>query len=201
MKKSLIIILAVLLLSSCVTPPPKDTDNVCRIFKQYPKWYWATQEAQRNWGVPISVQMAILQQESHFKAKAKPPRRWLLGIIPWFRPSSASGYTQALEETWDDYKKTTGNTIASRDNFRDATDFIGWYVCRTHQRLGISKFNTYALYLAYHEGAGGYQRKTYLKKPWLINVAKRVAYRSRLFAQQLKGCQSSLKVKHWWNFF
>jgi len=200
-KCSDVVILAsmVMLMSSCITPPPKDTENICKIFKEYPKWYWATQESQRYWGVPIPVQMAILHQESHFKAKAKPPRRKLLGFIPWFRPSTAYGYTQALDSTWQDYKAKTGNKIASRNNFRDAVDFIGWYLNHTSKRIGVAKYNAYALYLAYHEGAGGYEKKSYLKKPWLIKVARRVAWRSRMFSRQIKECQ--LPARHWWNTF
>jgi len=184
----------------CTVAPPYDSDNICKIFQQYPKWYWATQDVQAKWGVPIPVQMAILHQESSFKAKAKPPRQKLLGFIPWCRPTSAYGYTQALDTTWEHYQQSTG-TSASRKKFADAVDFVGWYANNANQKAGISKYNAYALYLAYHEGIGGYQRKTYLKKTWLIHVAQRVTHRSRLYTQQLAQCQADLPEHHWWNIF
>ena len=42
--------------------------------------------------------------------------------------SSAYGYAQALEGTWDDYRKDTGRRGADRDDFADSSDFIGWYM-------------------------------------------------------------------------
>ena len=115
-------------LVGCTTSQPKQMDDVCQLFKLHPKWYKATKASQNKWGAPIPVQMAIIHQESRFKANAKPPRKRLLGFIPWKRPSTAYGYTQALDITWDNYIQCTGNYGASRKNFADASDFIGWYV-------------------------------------------------------------------------
>jgi len=188
-------------LTSCTTPTPNHVDNVCSIFKQYPKWYWATQDVKKKWGVPIPVQMAIIHQESHFKSKAKPPRTHILWIIPWTRPTSAYGYTQALDMTWNNYVKKTGNSGGSRNNFADAVDFIGWYVSTAHRKLGISKNNAYALYLSYHEGMGGYKRRTYLRKRWLIKVARKVARRARTYQAQMRACRKELPEKPWWHFW
>lgn len=133
--------------------------------------------------------MAIMHQESHFIADAQPPRKWLLGFIPLSRPSSAYGYAQALDGTWEQYLKTTSNWDADRSEFADATDFIGWYCDTTASRLGVSKWDARNLYLAYHEGMGGFQRKTYLNKPWLIKVADKVSKRASLFQGQLTDCE------------
>ena len=54
-------------------------------------------------------------------------REKLFGIIPWLRPSTAKGYSQALDETWEQYIDETGNTWARRGSFSDSADFIGWY--------------------------------------------------------------------------
>lgn len=190
-----------LMLTGCVVAPPDHPDDICKIFKQYPKWYWAAQDTQKKWGVSIPVQMAILHQESHFQSKAKPPRKKLLGFIPWCRPTSAYGYTQALDMTWERYQQQSGRISASRKQFKDALDFVGWYANLAHKRAGISKNNAYSLYLAYHEGIGGYQRRTYLKKKWLIQVAHKVSRRSHIYAAQLKRCQRGLPKRHWWNLF
>jgi len=187
-------------LVGCAAPQPQCVDNVCSIFKEYPKWYWATQDVEKKWGVPIAVQMAFIHQESRFVAKARPERTKLLWIIPWRRPSTAVGYTQALDETWDDYKVKTHHSSAKRTNFKDAVDFIGWYVNTANRKLHISKNNAYALYLAYHEGMGGYKKKTYLKKPWLIKVAHKVSRRKSIYQRQLQAGRAQLKRRHWWNF-
>jgi hypothetical protein len=133
--------------------------------------------------------MAIMHQESHFVADALPPRTWLLGIIPWFRPSSAYGYAQALDGTWDVYLDKAGSWGADRDDFADAADFIGWYSNLSNSKLGIAKGDAKNLYLAYHEGHGGYRHKSYLKKAWLKRTADKVAYRARLFQRQLNACK------------
>ena len=190
-----------ILLYGCAQPQPDDVNNICQMFKQYPKWYWAAQDVQTRWKVPISVQMAILHQESRFNAIAKPPRTKILWIIPWKRPSTAYGYTQALDMTWKRYKSSSGNTFASRNNFDDAVDFIGWYAYQAHRKAGIARDDAYRLYLAYHEGVGGYKRKTYLSKPWLVNVARKVKRRASLFHSQLVRCENSLRSKPWWRFW
>ncbi len=188
-------------LSSCITPQPNHITNICSIFKQYPKWYWATEKVAEKWRVPIAVQMAIVYQESRFQGGVRPPREKLLWIIPWVRPTSAYGYSQALDGTWSRYKRDTGNSGASRSNFADAVDFIGWYSARAHYRLGLSRADAFRLYLAYHEGLGGYQQGTYRRNPNLIRYAKRVALRADIYQTQLNRCRSSLSEKHWWHFW
>lgn len=188
----------VLSMTGCVSVQPQSIDNVCSIFNEYPEWYWAAQATEKKWGVSIPVQMAIMRQESSFVANARPPRKWCLGIIPWKRPTSAYGYSQAIDQTWDNYQKQTRNYSASRCNFKDASDFVGWYVQTANRKLKISKTNSYALYLAYHEGLNGYAAKTYRNQLWLKAVARKVSLRSRTYQRQLNRCQSSLPKKHWW---
>lgn len=186
-------------LLGCATPPPKDPDNICNIFNQYPDWYFAAQKSQGHWQVPISVMMAIIYQESSFSATAKPPRSKLLGVIPWFRPTSAFGYSQALDDSWRGYQKSVNNHSANRDAFDDAIDFIGWYSDQANRKAGISKGDAYNLYLAYHDGIGGYTRGTYKSKQWLIKVAKKVDKRAWTYHYQLLQCADSLpKKSSWW---
>ncbi|WP_028387621.1 transglycosylase SLT domain-containing protein [Legionella fairfieldensis] len=191
--KVLILSIFSFLLVSCVSRPPSDVNHICHIFNQYPKWYRDAKDVEQRWRIPVSVQMAIIHQESKFDGRAKPPRTKLLWIIPWKRPSTAYGYTQALHSTWRQYKRDEGGggIWAARDVFSDAVDFIGWYANQANRRAGISRDDAYRLYLAYHEGIGGYQRKTYLQKPWLIQVARKVKARSQIFQAQLNQCRRS----------
>lgn len=199
---SLLLTLTLGVLTSCApTQPPTDRQNICSIFRQYPKWYWTAEDVRTKWGLPISTLMAIMYQESRFSAIAKPPRKKLLWVIPWFRPTSASGYSQAVRQTWLTYKRDTGNTRANRNNFADAADFVGWYSNFASKKLGISKADAYRLYLAYHEGTGGYASGSYKRKQWLIDVSRGVQRRAWTFQMQLKACESSLPQKHWWNFW
>ncbi|MDI9819719.1 MULTISPECIES: hypothetical protein [unclassified Legionella] len=193
------VVIGSFLLVSCVSRPPADVNNICHIFRQYPKWYRDALDVERRWKVPVAVQMAIIHQESKFNGRARPPRTKLLWVIPWTRPSTAYGYTQALRSTWALYKRSNGGggMWATRDDFGDAVDFVGWYANQANQRAGISRSDAYQLYLAYHEGIGGYERKTYLKKPWLIQVAQKVKARSGIFQAQLNQCKGMLSHRSW----
>ncbi|MEO1889303.1 MAG: hypothetical protein ABGX33_05250 [Cycloclasticus sp.] len=177
---------------SCATIPPSNQSNVCSIFFEKDDWYAQALGAQEEWGTPVAVQMAIIHQESHFQSDVRPPRDWFLGVIPLPRSSSAYGYGQAQDGTWEWYMKATDNYGADRDDFADVVDFIGWYTNVTQRKLGVSKWDAEKQYLAYHEGHGGYSRGTYLAKPWLQRVAKKVGAEAKRYATQLRGCESKL---------
>ncbi len=199
------ILLITLLLSAgivilaCSTSPPENIRDSCEIFTEKDDWYPAALDSYEKWGVPIHVQLAIIYQESRFVHDAKPPRTKLLWVIPWKRMSSAYGYGQIKDSTWDWYLKSTGRRWADRDDFDDVVDFIGWYGSISHRTLGISKGDAYNQYLAYHEGHGGFKRKTYKKKAWLMKVARKVDARAKSYRAQLKQCEDSLD-KGWWFF-
>ena len=202
MPKSLRPLAAVLplLLTACAGGPPKSIDNGCAIFDEKDDWYESAHDSYQKWGVPVHVQLAIIYQESGFQDDAKPPRSKLLWVIPWTRPSSAYGYGQVKDSTWDWYRDSTGNRWADRDDFEDVTDFIGWYGNITHRKLGVSKWDAYHQYLAYHEGHGGYQRRSYKKKGWLLKVARKVDNRSKTYQAQLQACADDLDEGGWWPF-
>ena len=192
---------SVFLLTACATSPPKQVDNACRIFEEKPDWYEATRKTEKTWGVPIQVQLAIMRQESSFKHDAKPPRESFLGIPMWWRKSSAYGYAQVKDSTWDWYRDKTGNRWADRDDFADASDFIGWYTDVSRRSLGISKWDAYNQYLAYHEGHGGWKRGSYKRKGWLLQVARRVEASAGAYGAQLRGCRERLEDRAgWWPF-
>ncbi|MGV6802341.1 MAG: transglycosylase SLT domain-containing protein [bacterium] len=184
---------SLLLLSACATPPPQNQADACSIFEEHRSWYKATRKVEKKWGVPISLQLAFIKQESSFRHNAKPARGKFLFIFPGARPSTAEGYAQALDTTWDAYKKATSNRGANRRNFKDAVDFIGWYVHSSHQRAGIPKGDAYGHYLAYHEGAGGYIRGSYKTKPAVKAVATKVARDANQYDRQLDKCEKKFR--------
>ena len=186
-------LLLIIALAGCATTPPGNMDDSCAIFREKDDWYEVTQDVYERWGVPAHVQLAIIHQESRFQYDAKPPRDTILWVIPWFRKSSAYGFAQVKDSTWDWYREKTGNSWADRDDFDDAVDFIGWYGNLTYRTLGISKWDTYKQYLAYHEGHGGYRRGTYRSKPWLMKIARRVSARASRYHTQLAGCKDELE--------
>ena len=93
------------------------------------------------------------------------------------------------------------NRVGSRflGDFEDAIDFVGWYTDLSNNAAGISKWDPYNQYLAYHEGQAGWQRQTYEQKGWLKKTAKRVDLRARKWWGQLQSCEADLQSR-WWIF-
>jgi len=183
----------------CATPPRRPGD-LCAVFEEKRDWYRAAAGTHERWGVPEPVQLAIIFQESSFRARARPPRRRLLGFLPGPRPSTAYGYGQATDATWGRYRRDVGRPGADRDDFADVSDFIGWYADEVQQRTGVPRDDAFRLYLAYHEGPGGYRRGTWRDKAWLQRVARRVASRAGRYEHQLAGCRERLERSGWWPF-
>jgi len=134
--------------------------------------------------------MAFIKKESDFNWLAKPKRLKLFKIIPYKRPSTSFGYSQAVKGTWEQYKKETKNPLATRARFKDSVDFIGWYINKTEKILKIPKTDAYRQYIAYHEGWGNY--KNYKNNQKVIIFAKRVKEQSNLYRKQLLQCQNRL---------
>lgn len=187
----LLLPLTALLLAGCASQPT-NINNACSIFQEkggwFNNWYDATVDAKHKYGVPVPVIMATIRQESAFIHDAKPPRRYLLGFIPWTRPSNAYGFPQALDSTWGDYRRASGNSGADRDDFADAADFVGWYYARSHRINGIALNDAYHLYLTYYFGQGGYARGSWRKRPDIQRIAHRVANWAARYRGQMRGC-------------
>lgn len=186
-------LLCLIFLSGCATSPPSRPDDLCAIFEEKDDWYEDADDARDRWGVPIPVMMSIIYQESGYRANAKAPFAKFLGFIPLpYRVSSAEGYSQALDGTWDVYQDDAGSFLSSRSDFEDSIDFVGWYCAKTTEKTGVAKADGFRQYLAYHEGWGGYSRGTFRRKEWLINTARKVDARAKRYQQQLSGCEDNL---------
>ena len=189
--KKIFLLLPFILLTGCSlfeARPTPNLDDACAIVQARPSWKRQMQKVEKRWELPVSVQMAIIWQESKFAKRAKTGRKYILGFIPAGRVSSAYGYAQVIDGTWDWYRKDTGKRRARRDNFGDAVDFMGWYTDITTRKYGVPKSDVRNQYLAYHEGHGGYKRKSYNKKAWLVQVANNLVGRERMYRRQLKNC-------------
>ena len=191
MSRTLRALALVLLVAACggnrEYSAPRELDNACAILDQRPSYQRAFRDTERRWGVPVAVQMAIIYQESKFVGNARTPHQYALGVIPVGRQSSAYGYSQALDGTWDEYQRARGR--AKRDDIFDATDFMGWYMSQTTAELGIPLNDTQNQYLAYHEGRSGYARQSHLEKAWLMRVAADLEQRAAMYDAQLHSCR------------
>ncbi|MEO9863256.1 MAG: lytic transglycosylase [Yoonia sp.] len=179
------------LLGSCSSgygTAPRDLDNACAIVNERPEYLRAFKATERKWGVPVPTIMAMIYQESKFISNNRPPHQYALGVIPIGRQSSALGYSQALDGTWEEYQDQEGGRGADRESIRDATDFMGWYMTATVRETGVPLGDTRNQYLAYHDGRSGYLRGTWRRKPWLIRIAGEVARRATTYEAQLRSC-------------
>ena len=184
-----ILVFFIFFISAC-SSIPENTSNSCKIFNERYLWYKHTKKVQKKWGTPIHIQLAIIKMESNFDWLAKPPRQKLFKIIPFKRPSSSFGYSQAVNGTWEQYKNETGNKFATRTRFKDSVDFIGWYTNKSKSILKISLQDPFRQYIAYHEGWGNY--KNYKKNKKVIGLAKKVERQSNVYKKQLSKCTNSL---------
>jgi hypothetical protein len=191
MGKFLRLLAVALLVASCGVggAPPTNLENGCAIARDRPQYLRAMQRSEREWGVPVAVQMATIYHESRFVRNARTPRRYALGIIPAGRQSTAYGYAQAIDSTWSEYQRETRSPAARRDRIDDAADFVGWYMAKSERILGIAKTDARNQYLAYHEGRAGYARGGHNGKSWLLRKADDVARRSETYARQLASCR------------
>ncbi|MEW9919913.1 lytic transglycosylase [Marimonas sp. MJW-29] len=192
MSRTLRTLIIVLLVASCgggQSSAPRNLDNACSILKERPQYLRAFRKVERKWGVPMHVMMATIHQESKFVSDARTPFRYVLGVIPMGRQSSAYGYSQALDGTWDEYRKAENRRSARRNRINDATDFMGWYFNQTRERNGIALHDARNQYLAYHEGHTGYARGSYNSKAWLVGVAAKVDARSAMYRDQISACR------------
>ena len=167
---------------------PREIDNACSIVSQHPDYLRAFRATQRKWGVPVAVQMAIIYQESKFIGNARTPHQFVLGVIPVGRQSSAYGYSQALDGTWEEYQADQSLRRARRDDIADAADFMGWYMADTLGETGVPLNDARNQYLAYHEGRSGYARGSYDDKQWLVRIAGEIADRAVMYDAQLRSC-------------
>lgn len=191
MSKSIRALILVLLVASCgggQSSAPNNLDNACLLLKERPEYFRAFRNVEKKWGVPVHVQMATIHQESKFIADARTPFRYVIGVIPMGRQSSAFGYSQALDATWDEYREDQNRRSAKRDRIRDASDFMGWYMNQTRERNGVALTDARNQYLAYHEGHTGFRKGSFNRKAWLVAVSGKVATRSEMYRQQIASC-------------
>ena len=191
LKNNFLYLVIFLLITSC-SSIPKYPQNACKIFGQNYLWYKSVKKSSEKYGAPINIILAFINKESSFDRWAKPPRQKLFKIIPYKRPSSSFGYSQAVKKTWKLYKTETNNSLALRTRFKDSAMFIGWYIKKTNKINKVPLDDAYRQYLNYYLGWGSYAKKTYTTDKNAIIFAKSVEKQSKIYKNQIKECQKSL---------
>ena len=182
-------------LASCSSVPKYPT-NACKIFGENYLWYKSAKKSSKTYGVPIHIILAFVNKESGFNRWAKPKRTRLFKVIPYKRPSSSFGYSQAVKKTWQQYKTETNNPLALRTRFKDSVMFIGWYMNKTNKINKIPLDDSYRQYLNYYLGWGNYAKKVYKTDKKAIIFAKNVEKQSKIYKNQLIECQKNFNNKY-----
>jgi hypothetical protein len=191
LKNNLIYIFIFLFLSSC-SSIPKYPSNACKIFGEKYLWYKHIKKSSETYGAPVHIILAFVNKESGFNRWAKPKRTKLFKIVPYKRPSSSFGYSQAVNKTWELYKTETKNPLALRARFKDSVMFIGWYMKKTNEINKIPLNDPYRQYLNYYLGWRGYKNETYTTDKKAVIFAKSVEKKSKVYKSQLRECKKNL---------
>ena len=191
LNKNLIYLIFFFFFISC-SSIPKHPSNACKIFGEKYLWYKHSKKSSEVYGAPIHIILAFVNKESGFNRWAKPKRKRIFKVIPYKRPSSSFGYSQAVKGTWEQYKNETNNPLALRSRFKDSVMFIGWHINKTNKINKIPFNDAYRQYLNYYLGWNGYAKKKYKTDKKSIIFAKSVEKKSKVYKNQLQGCQKSL---------
>ena len=195
LNRNLVFLVLFFFIASC-SSIPKYPSNACKIFGEKYFYLKYTRASSKKWGVPISSILAVINKESGFRRFAKPPRHRIFKIIPYRRPSSSLGFSQAVNKTWDLYQKENNKPAALRISYKSSSDFIGWYFWKANKINKVSLNNTRDLYLNYYLGFSGYKNKAYRTDKKAIIFAKSVEKQAKIYKNQLQECKSILNKSY-----
>ena len=194
LNNNIIYLIIFFFIASC-SSVPKHTSNACKIFSDRYLWYKHAKKSSEKYGAPVYAILAFVNKESGFNRWAKPKRKKLFKIVPYKRPSSSFGYSQAVNKTWEMYKTETNSPLALRTRFKDSVMFIGWYMNKTNKINKIPFTDSYRQYLNYYLGWGDYSKRVYRTDKKAIIFAKKVEKQSNIYKRQLQECQKKLDKK------
>ena len=66
MKKLAILLMLPILLSGCFSTPAVTVNNICSLMDEEVSWYRSVKAAEKKYGAPAHVSLAIMYQESNF---------------------------------------------------------------------------------------------------------------------------------------
>jgi len=103
-RASLAVLVLAMVLSGAVdtASAASSLDNACKLLSERVGWFTIADDASKKWKVPVPVLLAVMYHESRFKADASP------------KTTTAFGYAQALDGTWEQYKTATSASSARR---------------------------------------------------------------------------------------
>ena len=145
--------------------------NACSVLNAHEGWDEALKNANEKYHVSAGAIMAIIDQESRFKANA--------------HNGPYLGYSQASPQTWSWFLRSSKIGAKPRTDFAASAMFVGWHFNAMHDKLGISLSNVKSQYLAYKLGVGGYMKGGSASAN---AIASKISRRAAMFNEQLDDC-------------
>ncbi len=132
---------------------------------------------------PNDICSIFLEKRSWYKAAIKSSKRWKIPLeVNMAFILQESSYIQGAKP---ERTKLLG--------------FIPWK--RKSSAYGYAQaHNARLLYLAYHEGQGGYKKGSYRNKPWLTDVATTVQNNANRYKSQFNSCKNKLRNPFYYLF-
>lgn len=155
------------------------TRDPCGLLDRQEGWADALKVASQTWRVSPGTLLAVIDQESRFRANAMGAGATGPNGVRNF------GFAQANLRTWNWFLRDTGRGSGARTDFALSVQFVGWHFATMERRLGIPRDQTVRHYLVYKMGEGGFRRGASAASR---AIATRLSSRAQTHDTALQAC-------------
>ncbi len=151
----------------------------CALLAARDGWRTILSEVEARWGVSPGAVLAVIDQESRFRADARGAG------ASGANPTRNFGYAQANIRTWNAFLRGANwQGSSSRTDFEASAHFVGWHFAVLGRRNGLALTDVAGNYLVYKMGEGGYRRGAPASARRLAaTIANRAAAHDRALAE------------------
>lgn len=151
----------------------------CALLAARDGWRTILSDVEARWGVSPGAVLAVIDQESRFRADARGAG------AGGANPTRNFGYAQANIRTWNAFLRGANwQGSSSRTDFEASAHFVGWHFAVLGRRNGLALTDVAGNYLVYKMGEGGYRRGAPASARRLAaTIANRAAAHDRALAE------------------
>lgn len=151
----------------------------CALLAARDGWRTILSDVEARWGVSPGAVLAVIDQESRFRADARGAG------ASGANPTRNFGYAQANIRTWNAFLRGANwQGSSSRTDFEASAHFVGWHFAVLGRRNGLALTDVAGNYLVYKMGEGGYRRGAPASARRLAaTIANRAAAHDRALAE------------------
>lgn len=178
MFRILCLVFSAALITACSSSDVKQNNapSVCTLLEQNDDWIAPLLVAERDYGIPIVVQLTLLEF---------PPR------------NDADKKVLPRVGSWDEFRLASERWGADPRKIDDAVTFVAWYASMTRQRNELADDAAGEHYLALRLGHGAYHRFERGSLVQLEAEAVRLDRRAQRWQQEIAVCRSRWQESSW----